>query len=61
MSTNHVCSGAPKKVLDPMRLELQMIVSYHVGEETEPCSPGRGPRSHLSSPQILFELQQYSK
>lgn len=40
MSAYHMCAGAQvnqKRVLDPLDLELQMVVRYHVGSGNQTC------------------------
>jgi hypothetical protein len=52
-----VC-GAQERVLDPLKLELQMVISYPVGtgNQTQVLCKSRQcsePLSHLSSPLAL--------
>ena len=35
-----MCAEKSERVLDPLELELQMAVSYHVGAEIKPGSSG---------------------
>jgi hypothetical protein len=45
--------GVQKRASDPLGLELQTVVGYHLSEGIEPQSSGR-PLSYLSSHMQLF-------